>query len=83
MSPTVSRETFSKSEATQHNHKKDYTMKKRYTSPQAEIVELGTLSLIAVSIPGIPNTGNNDDKWANEYDASAYRSDWENIWADM
>ena len=31
-------------------------MKKTYTSPQAEIIELGTLNLIAVSIPGIPET---------------------------
>lgn len=58
-------------------------MKKRYTSPQAEIVELGTLSLIAVSIPGKPNKKNQDNEWADNYDASEYRSDWENIWADM
>ncbi len=58
-------------------------MKKRYTSPFAEIIELGTTNLIAVSILGIPNTGNNDDKWANEYDAGEYRGDWENIWANM
>ena len=58
-------------------------MKKRYTSPLAEIIELGTTNLIAASIPGRPNTGNNDDKWANEYDAGEYRSDWENIWVNM
>ena len=58
-------------------------MKKRYTSPFAEIIELGTTNLIAASIPGRPNTGNNNDDWADEYDASEYRSDWENIWANM
>ena len=58
-------------------------MKKRYTSPFAEIIELGTTNLIAVSILGQTNKNNNNDKWANEYDASEYRSDWENIWADM
>lgn len=58
-------------------------MKKRYTSPLAKIIELDTLNLIAVSIPGKPNTNNNDDNWANEYDASEHRSDWENIWAEM
>ena len=65
------------------NHKKNYTMKKQYTSPHTDFIELGTFNLIAVSIPGKPNTGNDDDKWANEYDAGEYRSDWENIWADM
>ena len=56
-------------------------MKKRYTSPFAEIIELGTTNLIAVSIPA--PTVVNDEDWANEYDASEYRSDWENIWTDM
>lgn len=58
-------------------------MKKQYTSPHTEIIELGTLNLLAVSIPGKPNTDNNDDNWANEYDASEHRNDWENIWANM
>ena len=58
-------------------------MKKRYTSPFAEIIELGTTNLIAASIPGRPNTGNKDDDWADEYDAAEHRSDWENIWANM
>lgn len=65
------------------NHKKNYTMKKQYTSPHTEIIELGTLNLLAVSIPGKPNTDNNNDNWANEYDASEHRNDWENIWANM
>ena len=52
-------------------------MKKRYISPLAEIIELGIFNLIAISIP------ENNDNWANEYDASNYRSDWENIWANM
>ena len=58
-------------------------MKKRYTSPLAEIIELDTLNLIAVSIPGKPNQANNDDDWADEYDAAERRSDWDNIWAEM
>lgn len=62
-------------------HKNDYTMKKTYTSPQTEIIELDTSHLIAVSIPAPPVV--NKEDWANEYDASEYRSDWENIWADM
>lgn len=58
-------------------------MKRQYTSPHTDIIELGTLYLLAVSIPGKPNTDNNDDNWANEYDASEHRNDWENIWANM
>ena len=58
-------------------------MKKRYTSPHTEIIELGTSNLLAVSIPGKPNSGNKDDDWADSYDAGEYRSDWENIWANM
>ena len=57
-------------------------MKKRYTSPFAEIIELGTTNLIAVSIPGETPKPDNDD-WADSYDAGEYRSDWENIWANM
>ena len=56
-------------------------MKKTYTSPQTEIIELDTSHLIAVSIPAPPVVNNED--WANEYDASEYRSDWENIWENM
>ncbi len=56
-------------------------MKKRYTSPFAEIIELGTTNLIAVSIPG--ETPEPDNDWADSYDAGEYRSDWENIWANM
>ena len=56
-------------------------MKKTYTSPQTEIIELDTSHLIAVSIPAPPVVNNVD--WADEYDASEYRSDWENIWENM
>ena len=58
-------------------------MKKTYTSPQTEIIELGTLNIIAVSIPGKPNKDKNDDEWANEYDVAERRNDWDNIWANM
>ena len=56
-------------------------MKKRYISPHTEIIELGTTNLIAVSIPG--ETPKPDNDWADSYDAGEYRSDWENIWANM
>ena len=58
-------------------------MKKIYTSPHAQIIEFGTFNLIAVSIPGKPNKNNDNNEWADSYDTNEYRSDWENIWADM
>ena len=59
-------------------------MKKTYISPQATTIEIGTLTLIAISILGKPNQKNsNNDDWADSYDSSEYRSDWENIWANM
>ena len=58
-------------------------MKKTYISPQATTIEIGTLELIAVSILGNPNQKNNDEYWADSYDSNEYRSDWENIWANM
>ena len=56
-------------------------MKKTYISPLTEIIELGTLNLITASIPAPPVVDNDD--WADSYDAGEYRSDWENIWANM
>lgn len=56
-------------------------MKKIYTSPFAKIIELDTLNLIAVSIPA-PQVDDEED-WADEYDAAEHRSDWETIWADI
>ena len=58
-------------------------MKKRYTSPQIETIELNTLNLIAASIPGRPNTGNKDDDWADEYDAAERRGSWDDMWQYM
>ena len=58
-------------------------MKKIYTSPHTQIIEFGTFNLIAVSIPGKPNKNNDKNEWADSYDTNEYRSDWENIWADM
>ena len=58
-------------------------MRKRYTSPLAEMTEVNTLNLIAVSIPGKPNKKEEKDEWADDYDASEYRNDWENIWANI
>lgn len=52
-------------------------MKKIYTSPHTEIIELGTFNLIAVSIPGKPND------WADEYDAAEKRGSWDDIWQYM
>ena len=50
--------------------------KKEYISPATEIVEVGTLSMLALS---------KDDQRLqdNEQLSNEYRSDWENIWEGM
>ena len=58
-------------------------MKKIYESPKSEKIELTTLHLVAVSIPAEPNTYNNGDKWANEYDVNEHRGAWDDIWSYM
>ena len=58
-------------------------MKKIYTSPHTEIIELGTFNLIAASIPGKPNKPNKDDDWADEYDAAERRGSWDDMWQYM
>ena len=55
----------------------EFIMEKReYISPVAEIVEVGTLSMIALSKDAkqIDDT----EQWTGES-----RSDWENIWDNM
>ena len=51
--------------------------KREYISPVAEIVEVGTLSMLALSTE---NTEQIDDteQWSGES-----RGDWENIWGNM
>ena len=56
----------------------EFIMEKReYISPVAEIVEVGTLSMLALSTE---NTEQIDDteQWSGES-----RGDWENIWGNM
>ena len=56
----------------------EFIMEKReYISPVAEIVEVGTLSMLALSTE---NTEQIDDteQWSGES-----RGDWENIWQGM
>ena len=51
--------------------------KKEYISPVAEIVEVGTLSMLALS-------KENDEQIDDEDQMSKeYRGDWENIWGNM
>lgn len=55
----------------------EFIMEKReYISPVAEIVEVGTLSMIALSKDDeqIDDT----EQWSKEH-----RSDWDNIWEGM
>ena len=51
--------------------------KKEYISPVAEIVEVGTLSMLALSKE--PEVQIDD----TEQMSKEYRGDWENIWGNM
>lgn len=58
-------------------------MKKIYYRPEAEILELTTSNILAVSVFGNENNDNNEDNWANEYDAAENRGAWDDIWSYM
>ena len=51
--------------------------KKEYISPVAEIVEVGTLSMLALSKESGEQI-DDEDQMSKEY-----RGDWENIWGNM
>lgn len=51
--------------------------KKEYISPVAEIVEVGTLSMLALSTEDAEQI-DDTEQWSGES-----RSDWENIWEGM
>ena len=51
--------------------------KKVYISPVAEIVEVGTLSMIALSTESDEQI-DDEEQWSGES-----RGDWENIWQGM
>lgn len=55
----------------------EFIMEKiEYISPVAEIVEVGTLSMIALSKDD--EQINDEEQWSKEH-----RSDWDNIWGNM
>lgn len=51
--------------------------KKEYISPVAEIVEVGTLNMLALSKESGEQM-DDEDQMSNEF-----RGDWENIWGNM
>ena len=56
----------------------EFIMEKReYISPVAEIVEVGTLSVLALSTEDTVQI-DDTEQWSGES-----RSDWENIWEGM
>lgn len=56
----------------------EFIMEKReYISPVAEIVEVGTLSMLALSTEDTVQI-DDTEQWSGES-----RSDWENIWEGM
>ena len=56
----------------------EFIMEKReYISPVAEIVEVGTLSMLALSTESDVQI-DDEEQWSGES-----RGDWENIWGNM
>jgi hypothetical protein len=56
----------------------EFIMEKReYISPVAEIVEVGTLSMLALSTESDVQI-DDEEQWTGES-----RGDWENIWKNM
>ena len=51
--------------------------KKEYISPVAEIVEVGTLNMLALSKESVEQVSD-EEQMSNEH-----RGDWENIWGNM
>ena len=51
--------------------------KKEYISPVAEIVEVGTLNMLALSKESVEQI-DDTEQMSNEF-----RGDWENIWENM
>ena len=56
-------------------------MKKKYITPQIEVIDMAAEGMLAVSINGKPNTGSGGDEWADRYDAAADRRQWGNLWS--
>lgn len=52
------------------------TEKKEYISPVSEILEIGTLNVLALSKS--EEQIDDEEQWSQEY-----RGDWENIWEGM
>ena len=56
----------------------EFIMEKReYISPVAEIVEVGTLNMLALSKESVEQI-DDTEQWSGES-----RGDWENIWGNM
>ncbi len=56
----------------------DKIMKKRYNSPVIEIIEISSLSVLALSYEEDEPRGNSSNQKSDEV-----RNDWDNIWEGM
>lgn len=56
----------------------DKIMKKRYNSPVIEIIEISSLSVLALSYEEDEPRGNSGNQKSDEV-----RNDWDNIWEGM
>lgn len=57
-------------------------MKKKYITPQIEVIDIASEGMLALSIDGKPNTGSGNNDWADRYDAAADRRQWGNLWSN-
>lgn len=57
--------------------KRTVTEKKEYISPVSEVVEIGTLNMLALSKEDTMQI-HDEEQWSKEH-----RGDWDNIWENM
>ena len=55
-------------------------MKKKYITPEIEVIAMAFEGMLALSVEGKPNTGTGDDEWADRYDTAENSRPWGNLW---
>lgn len=55
-------------------------MKKKYITPEIEVIAMAFEGMLALSIDGKPNTGSGNNDWADRYDTAENSRPWGNLW---
>lgn len=55
-------------------------MKKKYITPEIEVIAMALEGMLGLSVEGKPNTGTGDDEWADRYDTAENSRPWGNLW---